>query len=62
MEPPSCVSYGRQELIENVAVYLASFTNNAQEADQKRDYLVNNGLIRMLLIDDALREEVREIA
>jgi len=47
-----------KNLIESVAVYLSSFQNNPHEYKQRKEYLSNNGLVRILLDDDNLRKEL----
>ncbi len=59
--PPFAYPMEGQELITHTAVYLASFTDDSQEKEQRMNYLVNNGLIRILITDDSLQEEVRKI-
>jgi len=49
------------ELCERVASYISSFTEDSIDGKQERDYLVNNGTIRILIIDDALRNEFRKL-
>ena len=45
-----------RELRESVATYLAAFCNDPKEQQQRRNYLMNNGLVRILVTDDNLRK------
>lgn len=47
-----------KNLIESVATYLAFFDNNPREFKQRKEYLSNNGLVRILFNDDDLRKEL----
>jgi len=50
--------FNEKKLIDGVAVYLAAFAANPEEEQQRRDYLMKNGLIRILIQDDKLKEEL----
>ncbi|MDO8516884.1 MAG: hypothetical protein Q7S33_02055 [Nanoarchaeota archaeon] len=57
----SAMLFGRGiDLVSHTASYLAAFANNPNEEGQRRDYLVNNGIVRILVKDDILRDEVRK--
>jgi len=60
--PPLAYPMEGQELVEHAATYLAAFSDNPKERELRRDYLTNNGLVRILVSDDKLLEEVREAA
>jgi|GEM_PF-2039479 len=51
--------YG-QELIEGVAYFLAAFAEDPAEQKERSDYLIKNGLVRILANDGSI-EEVREL-
>jgi hypothetical protein len=50
-----------EELHKSVAGFLSAFARDPADQKQRREYLLNNGLVRILLIDDALREEFKKI-
>ena len=52
----------RSEVIEYVAHFIAAFSDDPQEIKQRTDYLINNGLVRILVKDDALLTEVKKVA
>ncbi len=41
-----------------LAVYLASFCKNPEESERRKNYLLNNGLLRILITDPKLMERV----
>lgn len=49
--PPLAYPMQGQELIEHTATYLASFSDNTVERRERRNYLLNNGLVRILVTD-----------
>lgn len=51
-----------EELRQGVAGYLAAFTNDPAEVPSRRAYLLNNGLVRILVVNDAFREEILRVA
>lgn len=57
--PPLAYPLVGEELKNGVATYLAAFYGEPEEKTQKRDYLRNNGLVRILVIDDKLRQEIK---
>ncbi len=59
--PPLAYPLQGAELIEGVAGFLAAFTDDPVESRHKRDYLINNGLVRILFTDDGLRQQVEEL-
>ena len=42
------------------AMYLSAFASNQVEQEQRREYLINNGLVRILIEDLTLLKEVKE--
>ena len=50
------------ELVKHTATFLAAFSGDSKEREQKKDYLTNNGLVRILILEDKLLEEVRKVA
>jgi len=60
--PPLAYPMRGRELVENTAIFLAAFCEDQTEREQRKTYLVNNGLVRILITDDVLREEVRKAA
>ena len=60
--PPLAYPLRGQKLVEHVAGYLSAFADNHLEQNERRHYLVNNGLVRILVTNDKLRDEVRKIA
>jgi len=59
--PPLAYPLEGEKLIEGVAIYLAAFCDDPKERKQRREYLINNGLVRVLITNDVLLEKVREI-
>ena len=49
------------ELHKAVASYLCSFFDNSVEREQGRKYLNNNGLVRILVKNNALLKKVKEV-
>jgi len=49
------------KLHQAVASYLSAFASDPTEQQQRRDYLTNNGLVRILVSNDALLKEVRKV-
>ena len=60
--PPLAYPMQGSELHNAVAVFLSAFADDPTEQQQRKNYLVNNGLVRILVTDDTLREEVRKVA
>ena len=58
--PPIAYPMEGQELVKHAATYLAAFSDDPKEREQRRDYLINNGLVRILVLDDKLLEEVKK--
>jgi hypothetical protein len=58
--PLSLPMEGR-ELVEHAATYLGSFTDDREEKEQRINYLVKNGLVRILVTDPDLLEEVKQV-
>ena len=56
--PPIAHPMKGRQLIEHVAVYLAAFCDDPQQKEQRKDYLINNGLVRILATDDKLKQEL----
>ncbi|MDP2749790.1 MAG: hypothetical protein Q8O89_03085 [Nanoarchaeota archaeon] len=42
------------------AGYLSAFASDSVEQQQRRDYLTNNGLVRLLVTNDKLFESIRD--
>ena len=59
--PPICYPSVGRELVEHVAGFLAAFTDNAAESKQIRNYLVNNGLVRILVTNPKLKRNLDEL-
>jgi len=47
-----------QELRRGVAVFLAAFSDDPEERQRRRDYLLNNGTVRIRIKDEKLLEEL----
>ncbi|MBN2454370.1 hypothetical protein JXB11_02385 [Candidatus Woesearchaeota archaeon] len=47
-----------KEIAEGVAVYLASFASNLKEEDARKNYLLSNGTVRLLVRDEQLLKEI----
>jgi hypothetical protein len=58
MRPPVAYPMVGRELHQAVAWYLSSFAGDHVKQQQREDYLLNNGLVRILITDEALRQEV----
>lgn len=58
--PPTAEPSRGEELLRGVATYLASFDSDSDERKRKRDYLVNNGMLRILITTRTLLKEVRQ--
>lgn len=56
--PPLAYPLRGDELKKGVATYMAAFSDNPQERKRRENYLMNNGLIRILVTDDELRKEI----
>jgi len=48
-----------QKLVESVAFYLAAFCEDHEEQNRRIDYLINNGLVRILFTDDDLKSRIK---
>lgn len=60
-KPPYTKPLSLKRLRQGVVDYLNSFSENFAESEQKRKYLMKNGLIRVLITDDILREDIKKI-
>lgn len=58
--PPLAYPMQGQELIESVARYLAVFTEDKKEKKLEIDYLVNNGLVRILALNEELLNGIKQ--
>ena len=52
--------FKRDELYYSVAYYLTASKEDKEEL-QKRKYLINNGLLRILVIDDSMLENIKKL-
>ena len=50
-----------EELIRCVAGFMSAFCSKEEEREQRRDYMLNNGLVRLLVLDDKLRSEIATV-
>lgn len=57
--PLSRPLYG-QELHSGVAGFIAAFSEEETVRQQRREYMMNNGLVRILVADRQLREELKD--
>lgn len=62
LNPPLAYPMAGQKLIEHAAAYLAAFTKDTVEEEKRMNYLVNNGLVRILITDRELLKEVKKVA
>ena len=60
--PPLAYPLAGKELIEAAAIYLSAFSDDKLEKKEKEHYLKNNGLIRVLINDDKLRDKLSKVA
>ncbi|MCK5149500.1 hypothetical protein KAJ87_01070 [Candidatus Pacearchaeota archaeon] len=63
LEKPSWNSHPiwEEEPVECTAIYLASFSKDSKEKEKRRDYLINNGLIRILAYDNIFLKEIKAL-
>ncbi len=59
--PPITYPMEGEELLKHTAFYLSSFTSDQKEQDRRNNYLLNDGHIRILITDDKLLEEVKQV-
>jgi len=52
--------YG-QKLIEGVASFISAFSENEQEMEVNRDYLINNGTVRIIVTDKKLKNKLADL-
>lgn len=57
--PPLGRALRGEELYSHVAGFMSSFSDNPAVREQRRDYLINNGLVRVLVTDAKQLEEVK---
>jgi hypothetical protein len=60
VNPPLAYPSVGMELIEGVAGYLCAFSTDKKTEKSRREYLVNNGIVRILITDYDLYLKVRE--
>jgi hypothetical protein len=53
-------SVNEQELLQQTAHFYAAFSNDPKEIKLKNDYLLDNGVIRILFLDNKLHEECKK--
>jgi hypothetical protein len=53
-------SLGGERLLECTAYYLAAFDNDKESHNKKRDYMLNNGIIRILPTSDEIKKKLKE--
>jgi hypothetical protein len=56
----ACLDFNRTNLKELVACYLSSFNNNQTEMELNENYLLNNGVVRILITNTKLKESIAE--
>jgi len=59
--PPIAYPLTGSKLKAGVAAYLSSFSDNPDERKQRNDYLMKNGLVRILITDSKLLGEIKYI-
>lgn len=62
VHPPLAYPMYGSELHQAVASFISDFADDCVERQQRKDYLTNNGLVRILVTNDALLEEVKKVA
>lgn len=56
--PPVAYPKTGRDLIEPTAFYLSSFGGSHEEREQKREYLLNNGIVRIFIENDSIKQKV----
>jgi len=62
MLPPVAYPMEGRELIEGVATYLSAFAEDPEERRNRRDYLLNDGRLRICSDDQEVLEAARKVA
>ena len=58
---PLSMPLAPEEIRSGVAGFLSAFIGDQEKRKRGREYLMNNGILRILIEDDRLREEVNSI-